>query len=84
MDVHRRHERSLAVNQALFQFVTIVTLTYFGGEKAVPGYNGMEVCKAVLDSIVKYLAFDTGAPWNPGERGERRAGSNDLRRRRRR
>ena len=39
---------------------SIVTMTYFGGEKAVPGYNVMGVCKAALDSIVKYLAFDLG------------------------
>lgn len=38
----------------------ILTLTYFGGERAVPGYNVMGVCKAALDSIVKYLAFDLG------------------------
>ncbi|MGY8770228.1 MAG: enoyl-ACP reductase FabI, partial [Pirellulales bacterium] len=35
-------------------------MTYFGGEKTVPGYNVMGVCKAALDSIVKYLAFDLG------------------------
>lgn len=39
---------------------SIVTMTYFGGEKCVPGYNMMGVCKAALDSIVKYLAFDLG------------------------
>jgi enoyl-[acyl-carrier protein] reductase I len=39
---------------------SIVTLTYFGGEKAVPGYNVMGICKAALDSIVKYLAYDLG------------------------
>lgn len=39
---------------------SIVTMTYFGGEKAVPGYNLMGVCKAALDSVVKYLAFDFG------------------------
>lgn len=39
---------------------SMVTMTYFGGEKAVPGYNVMGVCKAALDSIVKYLAFDLG------------------------
>lgn len=39
---------------------SILTLTYFGGEKAVPGYNVMGICKAALDSIVKYLAFDLG------------------------
>ncbi len=40
---------------------SVLTLTYFGGEKVVPGYNVMGVCKAALDSIVKYLAFDLGA-----------------------
>jgi enoyl-[acyl-carrier protein] reductase I len=39
---------------------SIATMTYFGGERAVPGYNVMGVCKAALDSIVKYLAFDLG------------------------
>lgn len=39
---------------------SILTLTYLGGEQAVPGYNVMGVCKAALDSIVKYLAFDLG------------------------
>jgi enoyl-[acyl-carrier protein] reductase I len=38
----------------------IVTMTYYGGEKAVPGYNVMGVCKAALDSVVKYLAYDLG------------------------
>ena len=28
----------------------VLTLTYFGGEKAVPGYNVMGICKAALDS----------------------------------
>lgn len=40
---------------------SILTLTYFGGERAVPGYNVMGICKAALDSTVKYLAFDLGA-----------------------
>lgn len=39
---------------------SIATMTYFGGEKAVPGYNVMGICKAALDSTVKYLAFDLG------------------------
>jgi enoyl-[acyl-carrier protein] reductase I len=38
----------------------IATMTYFGGEKAVPGYNVMGICKAALDASVKYLAFDLG------------------------
>lgn len=40
---------------------SILTLTYYGGERAVPGYNVMGICKAALDSAVKYLAFDLGA-----------------------
>jgi enoyl-[acyl-carrier protein] reductase I len=39
---------------------SILTLTYYGGERPVPGYNVMGICKAALDSIVKYLAFDLG------------------------
>jgi enoyl-[acyl-carrier protein] reductase I len=38
----------------------ILTLTYFGGERVVPGYNMMGVCKAALDASVKYLAYDLG------------------------
>ena len=39
---------------------SIVTITYFGGEKAVPGYNVMGICKAALEASVRYLAFDLG------------------------
>ena len=39
---------------------SILTMTYFGGEKVVPGYNVMGICKAALDATVKYLAFDLG------------------------
>ena len=39
---------------------SIVTLTYFGGERVVSGYNLMGVCKAALDAAVKYLAYDLG------------------------
>lgn len=38
----------------------IVTMTYFGGEKVVAGYNLMGVCKAALECAVKYLAYDLG------------------------
>lgn len=39
----------------------IATMTYFGGEKCVPGYNVMGICKAALEATVRYLAFDMGA-----------------------
>ena len=38
----------------------IETLTYFGGERVVAGYNLMGVCKAALDASVRYLAYDLG------------------------
>src|SRR4051812_6136091 len=38
----------------------IVTMTYLGGERAVPHYNVMGVAKATLDSSVQYLAWDLG------------------------
>jgi len=38
----------------------VLTLTYFGGERIVPGYNVMGICKAALDSCMKYAAFDLG------------------------
>jgi enoyl-[acyl-carrier protein] reductase I len=37
-----------------------LTLTYFGGERIVPGYNVMGICKAALDACMKYAAFDLG------------------------
>jgi enoyl-[acyl-carrier protein] reductase I len=49
-----------AARGVLSDGASVLTLTYFGGEKCVPGYNVMGVCKAALDSIVKYLAFDLG------------------------
>ena len=39
---------------------TIVTLTYYGSEKVMPGYNVMGVAKAALETSVKYLANDLG------------------------
>jgi enoyl-[acyl-carrier protein] reductase I len=39
----------------------IVTMTYLGGERAVPHYNVMGVAKATLDASVRYLAWDLGA-----------------------
>jgi enoyl-[acyl-carrier protein] reductase I len=39
---------------------SIMTMTYLGGERAVPHYNVMGVAKAALDSSVQYLAWDLG------------------------
>jgi enoyl-[acyl-carrier protein] reductase I len=40
---------------------SIVTMTYYGSAKAVPGYNVMGVAKASLEASVRYLAVDLGA-----------------------
>ena len=39
---------------------SIVTMTYLGGERAVPHYNVMGVAKAALEASVRYLAADLG------------------------
>jgi len=39
---------------------SILTLTYYGGEKYIPNYNLMGVAKAALDMTIKYLAEDLG------------------------
>jgi enoyl-[acyl-carrier protein] reductase I len=40
---------------------SILTMTYLGGERAVPHYNVMGVAKAALDASVRYLAWDLGS-----------------------
>jgi len=39
---------------------SIVTMTYLGGERAVPHYNVMGAAKATLDASMRYLAWDLG------------------------
>lgn len=39
---------------------SILALTYLGGEKVIPGYNLMGLCKAALESAVGYLASELG------------------------
>src|SRR5947199_9117552 len=40
---------------------SMVTLTYNGGDRAMPNYNVMGLAKAALESSVRYLAVDFGA-----------------------
>src|SRR5258707_6366266 len=40
---------------------SLLTLTYYGGEKWIPHYNVMGVAKAALETSVRYLAADLGA-----------------------
>lgn len=39
---------------------SVVTLSYLGAERAVPGYNVMGVAKAALEAAVRYLAAELG------------------------
>jgi enoyl-[acyl-carrier protein] reductase I len=39
---------------------SVACMTYFGGEKCVPGYNVMGICKAALEAATRYLAYDLG------------------------
>lgn len=49
------HQLQLLNNPA-----SIVTLTYFGSERAIPNYNVMGIAKAALEASVRYLARDMG------------------------
>ena len=39
---------------------SIIAMTYYGGEKAIPGYNVMGVAKAALEACTRYLASELG------------------------
>jgi enoyl-[acyl-carrier protein] reductase I len=39
---------------------SMVTMSYFGGEKVVGGYNLMGVAKSALEMTTQYLAYDLG------------------------
>jgi len=39
---------------------SIVAMTYYGGEKVIPGYNLMGIAKAALEHTARYLAADLG------------------------
>lgn len=40
---------------------SVITLSYFGAEKAVPNYNVMGIAKASLEASVRYLAVSLGS-----------------------
>ena len=54
----------VAVTRAAAPLMTnggsVITLSYFGAEKVVPGYNVMGVAKAALEATVRYLANSLG------------------------
>jgi enoyl-[acyl-carrier protein] reductase I len=50
-----------AAKEILNPRAAVAAMTYFGGEKCVPGYNVMGICKAALEATVRYLAYDLGS-----------------------
>jgi enoyl-[acyl-carrier protein] reductase I len=40
---------------------SILTITYYAGQKAVPKYNVMGIAKAALEASVRYLAMELGS-----------------------
>ncbi len=50
----------LVSRKLMTQNGSLVTLSYFGGEKVVGGYNMMGIAKSALESSVKYMAYDLG------------------------
>ena len=57
-----RHASKLMTTQSSSssQNGSIVTMTYYGGEKVVAGYNIMGVAKSALEAAVRYLSYDLG------------------------
>lgn len=51
---------SRAASRYMSEGGSILTLSYFGGEKVVVGYNLMGIAKSALESSVQYLANDLG------------------------
>jgi enoyl-[acyl-carrier protein] reductase I len=39
---------------------SMLAMTYYGGEKVIPGYNVMGIAKAALEHTARYLAADLG------------------------
>jgi enoyl-[acyl-carrier protein] reductase I len=39
---------------------SLLAMTYLGGERVIPGYNLMGLCKAALESAVEYAAHELG------------------------
>lgn len=48
----------------LAEAASLLTLTYLGAVKMIPGYNLMGVCKAALEASVRYLAGELGREKN--------------------
>lgn len=50
-----------ALDPILPDGASILTLSYLGAERVMPGYNVMGVAKAALEASVRYLSWDLGS-----------------------
>lgn len=69
-----RHGFNVALDISVYSFIALartalpimnpggsmLTLTFYGGEKVMPNYNVMGVAKAALEATTRYLAVDLG------------------------
>jgi len=60
ISVYSLIELARELKPVLSDNASILTLSYYGGEKYIPNYNLMGIAKATLDMTVKYLAEDLG------------------------
>ena len=51
---------SNAASELMVDGGSICAMTYYGGEKVMPGYNLMGLCKSALDTSVMYAANELG------------------------
>jgi enoyl-[acyl-carrier protein] reductase I len=49
-----------SLQSVLADDASLVTMTYLGSQRVLPGYNVMGVAKAALEASTRYLAFDLG------------------------
>ncbi|MBL8763010.1 MAG: enoyl-ACP reductase [Phycisphaerae bacterium] len=55
-----RRCRELLARAAPAGGASVLAMSYYGGEKVVPGYNVMGVAKAALECTARYLAWELG------------------------
>jgi len=60
ISVYSLIELARELKPVMSEDASILTLSYYGGEKYIPNYNLMGIAKATLDMTVKYLAEDLG------------------------
>jgi len=57
---------------------SVLCMSYFGGEKIVPGYNVMGVCKAALEASIALHGLRSWPARRPSQRAQCRTGEDDF------